>query len=67
MAENRILVNRGDTQRLAVAFNTSRETIRRALSSEPANTALHQKIRETALKPIDEGGYGGIEIVKVKI
>lgn len=67
MAENRILVNRGDVQRLAVAFLTSRETVRKALSIAPSKTALHQKIRETALKPVNEGGFGGVEIVEVKL
>ena len=67
MAENRIFVNYGDSQKLAALFNVSRETVRKALSIAPSKTALHQKIREAALKPVNEGGFGGVEIVEVKL
>lgn len=48
--KEKILVDRGVKTKLREEFKVSKATIQKALSEEPAQTALNQRIRERALQ-----------------
>ena len=58
-ANNRILVEYGEREKLMSIFNCTYPTVRKALSNAPI-TVLHQKIRLSAIE------RGGVEVKPTK-